>query len=84
MLKSYEAIFNHERLIWLGKTPPPTTDRVLVIIDAPAETAATPSNPIQEIERIVETTFGAWGNRSLEEVDRMIEAKRKNDWGDST
>jgi hypothetical protein len=39
------------------------------------------SRPSPEtIKRVLAETRGSWGNRSADEIDRMIEASRRNEW----
>lgn len=35
-----------------------------------------------EIEKIMQKTCGAWGQRTLEETDAMIKQRRLEDWGE--
>jgi hypothetical protein len=75
MLKSYEAIYEHGQLRWLGQEPAVTSARVLVVIEE-AQTDARE----QDIDQLLQATSGAWGNKPVQEVREMIEQQRQSDW----
>ncbi|MEI6415726.1 MAG: hypothetical protein WCP34_15910 [Pseudomonadota bacterium] len=81
MLKSYEAIYDHGNLTWLGDAPLIEYERVLVITESHAELMPNIRHE-DVVENIIKTTFGAWGKRSREEVDRIIAEQRERDWGE--
>jgi hypothetical protein len=39
-----------------------------------------PNRDPEHIKRVLQESWGAWGNMSVEEIDRMIEDSRRNDW----
>jgi hypothetical protein len=40
MLKSYEAIYDHGRLEWIGKPPPDKRMKVMVVVEQPDESSS--------------------------------------------
>lgn len=80
MLKSYEALYEKGRLKWVqGKPDIQDGEKVIVVV----ETQILPKRPRQEIHRALKEARGAWGRgKSLEEIDREIEARRTADWPD--
>jgi hypothetical protein len=49
-------------------------------VDEPAHDCSAPNRDPEHIKRVLAETRGAWGNMSVEEIDRMIEDSRRNDW----
>jgi hypothetical protein len=49
-------------------------------VDEPAHDRSVPNRDPEHIKRVLAETRGAWGNMSIEEIDRMIEDSRRNDW----
>ena len=76
MLKSYEAIYDHGRVEWLTEAPKPERFRMLVLIEQ-----AELSGGDQAADAVLAESFGAWGQRSVADVDAMIESWRRLDWG---
>ncbi|MDX1655056.1 MAG: hypothetical protein R3310_07560 [Candidatus Competibacteraceae bacterium] len=80
MLKSYEAIYDHGRLRWLGETPPLRVQRVLVVVET-QEAEPPKSSGDDEIDSLLQETAGAWGDHSAQQVDALINEMRERDWG---
>ena len=81
MLKSYEALYEGGRLKWV-RGEPDIKDGVRVIVVVEAESP--PEQQKGAICRAVEEARGAWGSeKSLEEIDREISARRLADWPDN-
>lgn len=80
MLKSYEATYEKGRLKWVQEKPQIRDgEKVIVVVEA----LSPPKRPRQEIQRVLREARGAWGRgKSLEEIDREIEARRAADWPD--
>ncbi|MBF0134642.1 MAG: DUF2281 domain-containing protein [Magnetococcus sp. DMHC-1] len=53
--------------------------------NASAGTMIRPPKPMseEEIKRIFQAAQGAWGPRTLEETDALIQERRRIDWGDN-
>jgi hypothetical protein len=49
-------------------------------VDEAAHDRSVPNRDPEHIKRVLAETRGAWGNMSSEEIDRMIEDSRRNDW----
>jgi hypothetical protein len=49
-------------------------------VDEPAHDPSAPNRDPEHIKRVLQESWGAWGNMSVEEIDRMIEDSRRNDW----
>jgi hypothetical protein len=65
--------------------PPHLRQRRLAVtleaIDEPVATPwATPNRDPEHIKRVLAKSWGAWGTMSADEIDRMIEESRRNDW----
>ena len=65
--------------------PPELRQRRLVVTleavdEPPASRWASPNRDPEHIKRVLEETRGSWGNMSADEIDRMIEESRRNDW----
>jgi len=65
--------------------PPELRQRRLVVtleaVDEPAASRwATPNRDPEHIKRVLAESWGAWGTMSADEIDRMIEESRRNDW----
>jgi hypothetical protein len=63
--------------------PPEFHHRRLEVIVLPADSGSeAPANPRdpEHIQRVLQESWGAWGHRSVEEIDRMIAESRENDW----
>lgn len=82
MLKSYEAIYDHGRLQWLGEAPRLHRQRVLVVVEADEQTENADLEREDAIRRLAQETCGAWGKHSAEETAAWIERQRATDWGD--
>ena len=58
--------------------------RLAVTLEALEEPAvspwATPNRDPEHIQRVLAESWGAWGNMSADEIDRMIAESRENDW----
>ena len=78
MLKSYEALYEGGRLKWVrGKPDIKEGVRVIVVVEAESPSEQQKGT----IHRAVEEARGAWGSeKSLEEIDREIAARRLADW----
>ena len=97
MLLSYEAIYDHGQLTWISGAPDLARTRVIVTPipeRATGESLATAAQAQvvrnlprkhlsdDEIERIMQETCGAWGQRTLEETEALIKQRRIEDWGE--
>lgn len=40
------------------------------------------SSTSEAVDALLAKSYGAWGNRTVTEVTTLIEAQRRNDWGD--
>lgn len=49
-------------------------------VDEPAHDRSAPNRDPEHIKRVLQESWGAWGNMSVEKIDRMIEDSRRNDW----
>ena len=49
-------------------------------VDEPAHDRSVPNRDPEHIKRVLQESWGAWGYMSVEEIDRMIEDSRRNDW----
>ncbi|MBF0628573.1 MAG: hypothetical protein HQL91_10195 [Magnetococcales bacterium] len=82
MLSSYEALYDHGQVTWVGEKP--DWERARVIITAfggvPEQLPRKELNDA-EIEQVVQESCGAWGQMSLEECDAWIRQRRLEDWG---
>lgn len=59
MLKSYEAVYEHGALKWIGDAPPiEDVSKVVVVVDVPSKTK---KQKLAEIRKVLSTTRGAWG-----------------------
>jgi hypothetical protein len=96
MLKSYEAIYDHGKIEWLGEVPRFNQARVVLVADD-ANELESPNKPekrgsslLDETTKIqlsdsqasalLTETAGAWGNRSLADIDAMLFEQRRQDW----
>jgi hypothetical protein len=73
MSKTYEAIYEDGHLQWLGAHPGAGRHRlrVTIIDDRP------PQYSLQEVQRMLEATRGAWGRgKTLEAIDAEIDRMR--------
>ncbi|MFM7086327.1 MAG: hypothetical protein ACKOXO_04960 [Cyanobium sp.] len=53
----------------------------LEAVDEPvAASWATPNRDPEHIKRVLAKARGSWGDMSADEIDRMIEESRRNDW----
>ncbi|MBF0098543.1 MAG: hypothetical protein HQM04_13510 [Magnetococcales bacterium] len=100
MLSSYEAIYDHGQLTWLGDSPGQIKARAIVtlIADAMAEKDPPPPKPDPlhhrhrpapslsetDVDQLLAETCGAWGNKSYAETSQWIAERRKQDWGEGT
>ena len=76
MLKTYEALCEDDRLTWLAERPDGRRLRVLVtVLDDTNGTSDRPSRA--EIRRILDETRGAWGNKTMDEIDEEVREMRK-------
>jgi hypothetical protein len=97
MLKSYEAIYDHGHIQWLGEVPRFKRARVVLVADdvtgqddatrlsALANQSMVATNTrltANQADALLAETAGAWGNRSLAEVDALLAEQRSLDWGD--
>lgn len=78
MLKSYEAVYDHGALKWVGDAPPiEDVSKVVVVVDVPSKTK---KHKLSEIRKALSSTRGAWSaGKSIEEIDKEIENMRA-DW----
>lgn len=49
-------------------------------VDGPAQDRSAPNRDPEHIKRVLQESWGAWGTMSVEEIDRVIEDSRRNDW----
>jgi len=98
MLKSYEAIYDHGRIEWLGEVPRFKRVRVVLVADdtneleqpnkreqrgSPLLDEATNTRlSDSQAEALLAETAGAWGNRSLADIDAILAEQRRQDWGE--
>lgn len=134
MLKSYEAIYDHGHIQWLGEVPRFKRVRVVLVADDACELdqaervsstengsrlveflpsvsaearqrfaekfgdpvvwqrqqrggvtsieATTTRLSDNQADALLAETAGAWGNRSLAEIDALLAEQRSLDWGD--
>ena len=80
MLKSYEATYEKGKLNWVQEKPDiEDGERVIVVVDDRTSL----KSRRKDIRRALEEARGAWGTgKSLEEIDREIDARRAADWPD--
>ena len=78
MLKSYEATYEKGSLKWLyGEPPLEDGERVIVVV----EVSEPSKRRKEEIRSVLDRTRGAWGTgKTLDQIDRKIEAARTADW----
>lgn len=77
MLKTYEAVYDHGALKWIGDSPPEDVSRVVVVVDVPSETK---KHKLSKIRKVLSATRGAWSvGKSIEEIDKEI-ANMRTDW----
>lgn len=97
MLKSYEAIYDHGKIEWLSEFPDVEQARVIVTLlpeqpiysekpkrcDGTFPDVATNTRlSDSQASSLLAETAGAWGNRSLPDIDAMLAEQRRQDWGD--
>lgn len=90
MLKSYEAIYDHGQIRWLDAPPDVDQARLIVTLlplsgaEARGMPAFRPGSEPSAIsaDALLADTAGAWGRRSLDEVQALIASRRQADWGD--
>lgn len=75
MLKSYEAIVDHNKIRWVDQTPPTITGplRVLVVIET------TPQKNQRVISAVFEKSCGILGKASIQSIDKEL-ANIRNEW----
>jgi len=78
MLKSYDAVYDHGALKWVGDAPPiDDVSKVVVVVDVPSKTK---KNKLSDTQKVLSSTRGAWSSgKSIGEVDKEIENMRA-DW----
>ncbi|MBF0160360.1 MAG: hypothetical protein HQL58_12645 [Magnetococcales bacterium] len=86
MSSSYEAIYDHGQIRWVGDAPGPVRARAIVTLigEAVSNDLPGPSQSVDEIEQVLQKAWGAWGTRSLEETEAVIRQKRIEDWDADT
>ena len=82
MLKSYEAVYDHGALKWVGDAPPiEDVSKVVVVVDVPSRTK---KHKLSETRKILGSTRGAWSSgKTIEEIDKEIDKMRvawERDW----
>ena len=97
MLPSYEAIYDHGQLTWISGTPGPVRTRVIVTPIPEHSIGESREIDLQqailhsflrkrpseaEIEYVMQKVRGAWGKKTLDEVDALIKQRRIEDWGE--
>lgn len=97
MLKSYEAIYDHGHIQWLGEVPKFKRARVVLVADdvigqeeamrlsaLTNQSKATTNIRLtaNQADALLAETAGAWGKRSSAEVDALLAEQRRLDWGD--
>ncbi|MBF0627185.1 MAG: hypothetical protein HQL91_03090 [Magnetococcales bacterium] len=87
MLSTYEALYDHGHLTWLGETPRSFQGRVIVTFMEDSSSvrdplpSLPPSTQDEEIKSFMQEMYGAWGQRSYEETKALIAQRRVEDWG---
>lgn len=78
MLKSFEAIYTHGKLKWLGQVPSKEEEgkRVLVIVDVDKELVSEK----KDIHKLLKQTRGIMGRgKTLEKIDQEL-SKLRSEW----
>ncbi len=82
MLKSYEAVLEHNQLVhWLSPAPPKhaTKVRIVIVMEEVSPPPLVSENPLNHRE-VLQRTRGAWGRgKTIEEVDAEIHQMR-SEW----
>ncbi len=81
MHRTYEAIYEDDRLEWLDERPDAHRHRVLVTVLEEAHPLKKKSvRSSEQVRRVLEETRGAWGSKTADEIDGELEAMRRWDW----